>query len=243
MKPFALRSALQVLLPAALLIAGCSKKDEPAPTPAPDQGKVMFINAASHVSTLTLKFLVDNSEKASLAYGANSGYQGISTGSRSVQVTSGSQSALTQAITVVKDKNYTFVSAPAPTTATVNGFLFADDLNAPAATKAKIRVINLGENLSTPVRLSQVTAVPGAAIIVPDVAGSAASPFVEFTPGNNYSLVVADNTNTTLASLGDGSGSGMGTKNFEAGKIYTVVLSGTSGSLTNGLKVYLTQNN
>ena len=53
--------------------------------------------------------------------------------------------------------------------------------------------------------------MPGAAIIVNDVAANAASSFVEFTPGiGNYSLVVTDNMNTTLVSLGDGSGSGYG---------------------------------
>lgn len=241
--PFILRRVCQLLLPATLLLSACGKKDTPAPTPAPDQGKVAFVNAASHVSTITLKFLVDNSEKASLAYGASSGYQSFGVGNRSVQVTSGSQVALTQAITIDKDKNYTFAATPAATTASVGGILFTDDLTAPSSGKARIRVINLGQNLTTPVRLAQVTAVAGGGIIVPDVASNAASPFIEFIPGNNYSLFISDNANNLLVSLGDGSGSGTGTKNFEAGKIYTVVLSGTRGSLTDNLKAYLTTNN
>lgn len=237
------RRAIQALLPATLLLAACGKSDTPAPTPAADQGKIAFVNASSHVSSLTLKFLVDNSEKASLAYGASSGYQTVAVGNRSVQVTSGSQTALTQTAVIEKDKNYTFVSTPAATTATVGGMLYTDDLTAPSSGKAKIRLINLGQNLTTPIRLSQVTAVAGAGIIVNDVAANAASTFIEFIPGNNYNLFVSDNANNPLVSLGDGSGSGTGTKNFEAGKIYTVVVSGTQGSLTDKLKAYLSQNN
>ena len=51
-----------------------------------------------------------------------------------------------------KDKSYTFVASPAATTATVGGILFADDLTAPTTGKAKIRLINLGQNLTSPIR-------------------------------------------------------------------------------------------
>ena len=248
---FVLRRALLALLPVTMLLASCGKSDTPAPTPAVDQGKVAFLNAASHVAPTTLKFLVDNSEKASLAYGASSGYQSIQTGSHSLQVMAGTQNAFTTTLAPDKDKTYTFVATPSASSTTVGGLLFPDDLTAPAAGKARIRVINLGQSVSTPVRLSQVTSTVTGPVVVDIVANvgiNTASAFTDFTPGT-YALSLLDNSTgaslNPLAQVGDGSGSGTGTKNYEAGKIYTVVLSGTSGSLNQDqkLKAFVSQNN
>lgn len=246
-----LRRAAQVVLPAVILLASCSKSDTPVPTPAVDTGRVTFINAASHIAPTTLKFLVDNAEKASQAYGGSSGYQNIQTGSRTLQVASGTQTAFSTTLTVEKDKNYTFVASPSTSSSTTNGLTFPDDLTAPASGKARIRIINLGQGVATPVRISQVTSTvsgPVVADIVTNVALNTASAFTDFTPGT-YALSVLDNSATAgatpLAQIGDGSGSGTGTKNYEAGKIYTVVFSGTNGSLNNDqkLKAFLSQNN
>lgn len=248
-----IRRAAQAIVPATALFmfAACSKTDDPVVTPVVDQGKVAFINAASHIAPTTLKFLVDNAEKASQTYGTSSGYQSIQTGNRTLQVTAGSQTAFTLAIVPEKNKNYTFVASPATSSSTVNGLLFPDDLTAPASGKARIRIINLGQGVATPIRLSQVTSTvsgPVVADIVTNVSLNTASAFTEFTPGT-YALSVLDNSVTAgatpLAQIGDGTGSGTGTKNYEAGKIYTVIFSGTSGSLNadQRLKAFLSQNN
>ena len=244
------RTAL-ALLPATLLLAACSKSDTPAPAPAVDHGRVVFINAASHIAPITLKFLVDNSEKASLAYGTSSSYLDISTGAHPLQVTAGTQTAFTMTLAPDKDKNYTFVATPAVSSSAVNGLLFPDDLTAPTTGKARIRVINLGQSVSTPIRLSQVTSTvtgPIVADVVTNVGLNAASPFTEFAPGT-YALSILDNTatasTTPLAQVGDGTGSGTGTKVYEAGKLYTVVVSGTNGSLNQDqkIKAFVSQNN
>ncbi len=240
------RRAFQVLLPATLLLTACGKDDVVAPVV--DQGRITYVNAASHIPGATLRFLVDNSQKASQTYGASSGYQSVPTGSRIVQVASGTQTVLTQpAITVEKDRSYTFVAAPAASPATVSGFVFPDDLTAPASGKAKIRVIHLGQNLSNPIRLAQVTNTAGGPVVVNIVAGVAsntASPFTEFTPGD-YRLSIMDNAGVTKAELGSGTGAGTGTKVYEAGKLYTVVVSGTADSAdpAQALKGFLSQNN
>ena len=242
------RRAVQAILPATLLLAACSKSDTPTPTPAVDTGKIVFINAASHVAPTTLKFLIDNSEKASLAYGASSGgYQTIQTGARPLQVTAGGQAALSQSIALDKDKNYTFVAAPAQSSSVVGGLLFSDDLTITDATKARIRVINFGQSVTNPIRLSQITTTVGGPVVadvVANVGASMASPFVN-VPANTYALSILDANGTTIAQVGDGSGSGTGTKNYEAGKSYTVVVSGTNGSLNNDqkLKAFVSQNN
>ncbi|WP_216690533.1 DUF4397 domain-containing protein [Hymenobacter siberiensis] len=242
------RRAIQAILPATLLLAACSKSDTPTPTPAADTGKIVFINAASHVAPTTLKFLIDNSEKASLAYGASSGgYQTIQTGARPLQVTASGQVAFTQSLALDKDKNYTFVAAPAQSSSVVGGLIFPDDLTITDATKARIRVINLGQSVTNPIRLSQITTTvngPVVADVVSNVGASVASPFVNVT-ANTYSLSILDANGTTIAQVGDGTGAGTGTKNYEAGKSYTVLVSGTNGSLNNDqkLKAFVLQNN
>ena len=244
---FIFRRAIQALLPATLLLASCSKSDEPAPPAAVDQGQVVFVNAASHIAPTSLKFLVDNVEKATVPYGSTGSYQILTAGSRPVQVTAGTQTALSQNITVEKGKNYTFVATPSSSASTVGGLFFTDDLTAPAATKARIRVINLGQSLTTPIRLSQVTTTAGGPVvvdIVTNVNTSQASAFLDFTPAS-YALSILDNSGAVLAEVGDGSGTGTGTKTYEAGKIYTVLVTGTRGSLNNDqkLKAFLAQYN
>ena len=237
-----LRRPLLLALPALLAFSACGDDDD---EPVPVQGRVTFINAASHVAPANLSFRLDNNNVASADYGRNSGYQAVNVGDRALQVASGTQTALTQTITVAMNQSYTFVATPAAATSTVGGLFVPDDLTAPSTGKAKIRVINVGQSLMTPIRLAQLTAVGGTGVIVNDVATNSASPFVEFIPGPNYSLNITDTNNTTLQALGDGSGSGTGTRTFEVGKIYTVVVSGTVGSLNANqqLKAFLFQNN
>lgn len=243
-----LHRTVLALLPATLLFAACGKSDTPVPISAPvDHGRVVFVNAAAHIAPTTLKFTVDNSEKASLTYGTTSSYQDINAGSRALQVTAGSQTALTQPIGIDKDKNYTFVATATSSTSSVGGLLLADDLTAPATGKARVRVINLGQGVATPIRLSQVTSTAGGPVvfdIVPNVANASASGFIEFNPGI-YSLSILDNSGATLTVVGDGSGSGTGSKKYEEGKIYTVLVSGTAGSLNQDqkLKAFISLNN
>ena len=240
------RTAL-VLLPAALFLGACSKSDVPTPAPAVDQGRVTFVNAAAHIAPTTLKFLVDAKENASLAYGASSGYLNVTAGARSVQVTAGTLTALTQQVTVEKDKSYTFVATPTASSSTVGGLLIADNLTAPATGKARIRVINLGQGTPTPLRLSQVTSTIGGQVIVdviPNVPSNSASAFVE-VPIGLASLSILDANGNVVAEVGSGSGDGSGTKKYEEGRLYTVLLTGTQGSLSTDqkLKAFILANN
>ena len=247
--PCLLRFTALCLLPASLLLASCTKTDTPAPTPAPDQGRVMFINAASHIAPTTLKFMVDNSEKASQAYATGSSYQGLNVGTTSVQVTVGTQTALTSALIVEKNKNYTFLATPASSPSTVGGLLLSDDLTVPGTGRSRIRLVNLGQgtSLPSPLRLSQITTTvngPVVADLATNVANGTGSGFVEFN-ASTYTLSVLDNAGNTIAVVGDGTGTGTGVYKYTEGKIYTVVLSGTVGSLNNDqkIKAYLLGNN
>ena len=227
-----------------LTLAACSNNDIPAPPPAVDQGQVNFINAAAHIAPTTLRFLVDNTESASLAYATGSGYRRLNAGSRALQVAAGTQTALTQTLLVEKDKSYTFIATPTSSTSTVGPLLLTDDLTTPGTGKARIRLVNLGDGTATdplpsPLRLSQITSTvngPVVSDLATNVASGTASPFVEFN-ANVYTLSVLDGAGNTIAVVGDGTGTGTGTYKYMEGKIYTVVLSGTKGSLNSDRKI------
>jgi hypothetical protein len=227
-----LRRAFQAVLPATLLLAACGKDDKPAPAPpAPDQGRVNVFHMAASAN-VPVKVLVDDAEKATISYGQNSGYQTLNAGSRvvKVNVASGNTTATTQTLSVEKDRSYSYF-AYAATATSVAGLLLTDDLTVPTSGKAKIRLVNLGLDSPTPLKLSTTAAT------VTDIPNTSAdfgkgSSFVEITPGQ-YNVAVTNGAGSvTVADVADGSGSGTGpNKTYEAGKIYTVILRGINSAL------------
>ncbi|WP_345235962.1 DUF4397 domain-containing protein [Hymenobacter saemangeumensis] len=242
------RHSLLLAVPAVLAFSGCSKKDEPAPTPVPDQGRIMFVNAAPNVN-VAAKMQVDEVEKASLTYGQTTNYQTLNAGARTLKVVGGTTTLVTQMATIEKDKSYSFFVYNPGTSNASAGLLVNDDLTAPATTpapaKAKVRLVHLGQGLGTvngqgtavPINLSEAQTV-GYADRIPNVAFGSASSFLEINAGT-FNLAIttgAAPTNTFQFNVGDGSGSGMGTKNYEAGKIYTILVRGAESNLDNSLK-------
>ena len=102
---------------------------------------------------------------------------------------------------------------------------------------------------ATPVRLSIPSVTPTGAPtdLTPDVAFGAASAFVVVNAGSPNLVITSTGTpRTQVAVVGDGSGSGMGTRMFESGKIYTVVVRGISGSgvpAAQAIQAVVVQNN
>lgn len=251
--PFILRRAFQILLPATMLLAACSKKDEPAPTPAPSLGKVAIINAAANVN-VAAKVLIDEAEKASLLYGQLASYQDVTSGARVFKVNGGTTTLSTQTLTIDKDKTYSyFVYNPGPGNGTT-GLLTTDELSAPAAGKAKIRLVHLGQGLgtvggagsATAINLSEAQTI-GYADRIPNVAFGTASSFLEINAGT-FNLAITTGTaptNIFQFNVGDGTGSGTGTKNYVAGKIYTILVRGAESNLDATLKpkAYIVDNN
>ncbi|MBF9141252.1 DUF4397 domain-containing protein [Hymenobacter properus] len=223
--------ALRVLVPATMLLAACGKSDTPAPTPVPDQGRIYLYHGAASAN-VGLKFLLDDGEKANLTYGQSSNYQSVNTGGHTLKINVASSNATqaTQAVTVEKDKNYSYF-AYANTATTVGGLLTTDDLATPSSGKAKIRFVHLGQGAATAAKLSTVVAG------IADIAGTDAqfgnaSGFVEIIPGQYNIAVTSGTPSVIIANVGDGSGSGTGTnKTYEAGKIYTVLLRGVVNPL------------
>lgn len=229
-----LRLAATCLLPAGLLLASCSKKDTPAPTPVPDTGKVLISHAAAAANTQITAFAND-AQVGLLNYGQSTGYSSVNAGSAIIRINNGSQSVATQTFTIAKDQNYS-VFAYSPTASIGSAALLTvpDDLSAPTTVgAAKVRLVYLGVNTATPVRLSIPPATPGGAPndLTGDVAFGTASGFILLNAGpQNLVVTAAAAPRTQLVAVGDGTGAGTGSKTFEAGKIYTVVVRGIAGT-------------
>lgn len=238
------RSALFAALPAAVAFTSCSDDDDNN-TPTPDQGRVLVSHAAASAN-VRVRVLADDTELGQVDYGQSSAYVNATTGTRAIKVNvaSSGQTAATQTLAVAKDQYYS-VFAYAQTATTVGALAVNDDLTAPTSGNAKIRVVHLGLNAPTPVKLSQQT-VAGA-VDIPGVSASfpTASAFASIPAGSYNLLVTSGSPSLTLTAVGDGTGSGTGTKNYEAGKIYTVVVRGITGNLDPALqpKAVLIQNN
>jgi hypothetical protein len=230
------RTLLLAAMPAAALVfSGCGD-DDPDPAPvAPDQGRVMLVHASAS-SNIPVKFVAnDNKELGQLNYGTSSNYTSILSADQSIKINNASSGATvaTQTLKVEKDKSYSvFAYSPTTNIGSVAALGVTDDLTPPATGKAKVRFVNLGTTTTAPVAYSLSIPGPqsGTVDIIPNVAFGTASPFVELTP-QTYNLTVSTGTGATgvvKVYVGDGTGTGTNTstRNYVAGKIYTVVLRG-----------------
>ncbi|RSK35159.1 DUF4397 domain-containing protein [Hymenobacter metallilatus] len=238
---------LLAALPTALAFSACSNDDDDNATPVPDQGKVTAVHAAPNAN-VKVSLLVDDKSVKDLNYGENSGYLAVDAGSRvfKINVAGSSTTVATATQTVAKDKNYSlFAYSPTTQANSISAIWVEDDLTAPAANQAKVRVVHLGLNAPSPVKLSQETVAGSTDVPGISAAFGAASAFASVPAGTYNLLVTTGAASTKVVAVGDGSGSGTGTKNYEAGKIYTVVVRGSLGNLDANLqpKAVLIQNN
>jgi hypothetical protein len=218
----------------ALALGACDKKDKPAPTPAPETGRISVHHMAPSAN-VGLKFLFDDAEKATLTYGQSSLNQSVNVGSRTIKVNVASSNAnvATQSVTVDKDKNYSFFAYSTSGTQ-LAGLLVPNDLATPSAGRAKIRLVHLGQGAASPLKLSTSAAtavdIPGTEALFAN-----ASPFVEILPGSYNVAVTSGSMSTTVYNVGEGTGSSnlptgtIANKTYEAGKIYSVVFRGLTG--------------
>lgn len=237
-------AALLTLLPAALAFTACSNDDDDVTTP--DQGNVLISHAAASAN-VQVTALADDKQVGQLNYGQSSGYVKVNAGNPTLKINnSAGQTAASQAVAIGRDQNYSLF-AYAPTATTVGLLPVTDDLTAPASGQAKVRVVHLALGAPTTVKLSQQT-VAGATD-VPGVSATfgAASNFASIPAGTYNLLVTSGATSTPLVAVGDGTGSGSATatKNYESGKIYTVVVRGITTSIDPALqtKAVIIQNN
>ncbi len=220
-------AALLATLPAMLAFSACNNDDD---NPAPQQGRVMITHVAAAVSGQVTAF-VNDKQVGQLNYGQNSSYLGVDAGSPVFRINSGTQEVTKKNLDIAVNQNYSvFAYSPASAIGSAELISFSDDLTAPAAGQAKIRLIHLGTGVNSPVRLSVPALTAGAAPtdLTTDVAFGKASEFISVNAGSSPDLRITttDAQRTSILTVGDGSGSGSGSKKIEAGKIYTVLVRG-----------------
>ncbi len=236
-----LHRTVLALLPATLLVAACGKSDTPAPTPAPDQAQVNVVHDAANSSAFPIKVQIGAAESPAVLYGANSGYQSFGTGSLEVKTSiaaAGGAVLNTETKAIGKDKRYSYFvySAVGQPANMASGLWTEDDLTAPASGQAKIRLVHVGQGLVSPLGLSKPDNSGMLVAVVPTTGTGAASAFVSVPAGTaSYNLV--NSTNNTIIPFAGGTT--VLATNFAAGKIYTIVIRGSSNAATDKEKFTL----
>jgi hypothetical protein len=220
---------LLLAVPAILAFSACGKDDKPAPA-APDKARVLAVHAAVNQSTRPIKVSVGDKQGPSVAYGSNTGYQEVGTGSLSVKAmidATGGATLYDASQTLAKDKHYSFFAynAPMQTASTVSGLFVEDNLAAPAANMAKIRLVHLGLNIDSPLSISRTPTGGGALTAVTTLtAAGQASAFVEVPAAmGNYNLA-----NSSNSAIQPAAGAAVLATPFVNGGVYSIIIRGAS---------------
>ncbi|AHJ99230.1 DUF4397 domain-containing protein [Hymenobacter swuensis] len=222
-------AVLLAALPAVLAFSACSNDDDNT-TPTPDQGKVLVVHAAPNAN-VKVSVLADDKAVKDLVYGENTGYQTLTAGSRvfKVNVAGTTTTVVNSTQNVAKDKSYTlFAYSPSNQANSIGPLWVEDDLTAPAAGKAKIRVVHIGLGAASPVSLYRTETSGTASLLIPNVSFGNASAFTEIDAAtSNFYLANSSNVPVLL----------INSKSIAAGKIYTLLVRGSSTGLTTDLQV------
>lgn len=213
----------------AILLSGCEKDDD-----APAQARVLVTHASPDAPGVDL--LVDDQKvnTAALTFPSNTGYLAVNSGTRNIKVNAAgtSTSVINANLTLEANKNYSVFAVNR--LANIEAVVLEDNLTAPAAGKAHIRVVHLS---------------PDAPAVNIGIAGSPTNVFTNlafkgataFTPVDagtyNFEIRLASNNAVALA---------IPATVLTAGKIYTIFARGfvapPTGN-TNTLNVSIINNN
>lgn len=224
---------LTAVLCTAVFFTACSKDKNDT------NANLMIVNASPNGGNVDAS--VNNSAFISnLAYPGNSGYKAVASGTTNIRVTqfTGGTEVLNGTVNLDANSNYSFyvVDSANKRKATV----LKDDLSAPAAGKAKIRVLHLSPN-SPAVDISITGSSSGTINMTNrsfnDVATNASySAFQEVDAAGLTVTVKLAGTATTLATVP--------LPPLTAGKIYTIFIKGfATGTASQALGVEVIQHN
>lgn len=218
-----------------LIIASCGKKEkdpEPTPIPATQVAKTMFTNGC--ISSGQLKVSINESLIASITgidYLNNTAYLDIApaTQVKTAFVLQNSNVKLAEVTQDFTVNNYYSVFASGVVT-NPSMFVTVDNLTAPSAGKAKVRFVNL-----SPDNFNESVFV-GSSKIDSNVTYKGVTSFIEVNAGT-YKITAQDPSNIPSVQILD-------QQVLTAGKIYTIMLTGTlSGTGTAGLNLKMITNN
>lgn len=233
-----MKKIMYLLLSATLFATSCKKDKDPeptTPTPTPEApaARVKFVNACINSNTVNVKIADTNfSAVSGLTFLQSTDYLKTAVGNNLAIAFWYSNSGITLATgtrTLNDDASYTaYVGGVTPGTAP---FVITDDyLSAPASGKAKVRFINLSNedfNMDFYVGGPKLDSV---------IATQEYTPFYEVTAGSK-NVIIADPAQIGYTLTNNGF-------NFEAGKIYTFMLTGLKNGTNDAeLKITVLNNN
>ncbi len=225
-----MKKILSIFVVAAVAFAGCSKSSNSAPANSAD---VMFVNGcAGTASVYVTANTVNVPGTSNITFFNTSNYQYVTAGTESISffVTSlGSSTPLkTFSATFAANAHYSVFVGGLITNSTY--LVTTDDLSAPPSGDAKVRFVNLSTDT-----LSENAAV-GATSIATGITSMVAGSFIS-VPAGSYMVKAADPSNVST-------GVSTTSLSFSAGKMYTVMLTGSlTGTGTSGLTLTVLNNN
>ena len=223
-----------VLAISALFAVSCNKNDDDdnnTPVPATPTAKVKYTNAC--ISTGALRAYINDTPVQGangLTYLASSNYINAkpATNAKHTFVLEDSNLPLAHTNSDLAANNYYTIFAAGAVTSPA-ALVVQDDLAAPATGMAKVRFINL-----SPDNLNETVYV-GNSKLDSNIAFKQVTPFRQVTAGT-YQIIVQDPANVPSSRTLSGQA-------LEAGKIYTLMITGTvSGSGTTALTLTLVNN-
>lgn len=223
----------KILLPAALIaiasFCACKKKETVPENSAP----VMFVNGcAGTLPAIDAKVdEVNVSGALNMPYTNGSGYKNVKAGAAvkiSYYITNAGTPVVNGTYNITTGKYYSAFAAGLITSPSL--VVTQDDMTAPTASSAKIRFINLSPDIMN-VTANVSNNIIDTAVIYKEVTG-----FLNVTAGT-YDLKAGDPTNINTVKALDA-------KTLAAGKIYTLMLSGTqAGTGESALRLTLISHN
>ncbi len=196
----------------ALLFAACSKNNS---SPA-NSASVMFVNACNGSVNIDTKVNGTKLSSASnLAYFSNSGYQNVSSGTNvpvNFYLTAQGTPLCNGAASLITGAHYSIFAGGIITTPSF--VVTTDDMTAPTSGNAKVRLINLSSDA-----LNESLYI-GTQGLDSNIAYNTCSPFFEVPASMGQVLVQDPLKPTKVASIAN--------QSLLAGKIYTIMISGTS---------------
>ena len=219
-----------LLLAVAVIFSGiysCKKKsDAPANT-----ASVAFINGCAGTSGIDVKangVMVPGA--ANVSFLGNTGYRPVTAGSDmaiACYLTNVGTLATTKTVNLTAGSYYSAFSSGLLTAPSF--LLVPDDHTAPSSSMAKVRLVNLSPDTMS------VSAAVGSTTIATGITSLTASAYFSVVAGP-YEIKAGDPSNIATSVI-------TGTQQLGAGKIYTVILTGSQYSTgQSGLKVTLLNN-
>lgn len=197
------------LVSALAVATGCDKDDKDNPKPPVASGKLALLNGSFASDSLNVFIDTKKANSKLLGYSDSLNYLDLIAGDRAIELKAkDGKSIVKKSFKIDKDKNYTVLAAHSADGKTFELVQVSDDLTAPAADKAKVRLIHLSPDAA------KLNLTSGETKLAENVAFKSASAFKEVDAKKTSFAIVDAEGSDTLLNVND--------LELVKGKIYTI---------------------